>query len=66
MLNDVERFAGALFEPEHNDLDLVLKYAVRRVNQRRDLLPITALSSNVLTAPLDDSFTMARRGDVMT
>ena len=52
--------AGALFEPEHDDLDLVLKYAVRRVNQRRDLLPITALSSNVLTAPLDDSFTMAQ------
>ena len=51
-----------MFETERESLDLVLRYAVRRVNQRRDLLPITALNCDVMTAPMHDSFLMSRQG----
>ena len=53
---------GGVFETERESLDLVLRYAVRRVNQRRDLLPITALNCDVMTAPMHDSFLMSRQG----
>ena len=53
---------GGVFETEHENLELVLRYAVKRVNQRRDLLPITALNCDVMTAPMDDSFLMSRQG----
>ena len=53
---------GGVFEPDFENLELVMRYAINRVNQRRDLLPITALNANVQSTPMDDSFVTSRKG----
>lgn len=57
-------FSGSLFEPEHESQEEVLKYAIKKINQRRDILPLTTLSYEIDTVPAQDSFEAAKKGEI--
>ena len=42
---------------------MVFKYAVEKVNSRRDILPYTKLTYDIQESPADDSFLAAKKGE---
>ena len=55
--------AGGIFEHEFRGQEVVFKYAVEKVNSRRDVLPYTKLTYDIQECPTDDSFLAARKGE---
>ncbi len=53
---------GGVFEHEFRGQEMAFKYAVERVNSRRDLLPFTKLTYDIQQSPADDSFLAAKKG----
>ena len=56
-------FAGGIFEHEFRGQEMVFKYAVEKVNSRRDILPYTKLTYDIQEYPADDSFLAAKKGN---
>ena len=55
-------FSGGLFEPEYQGQEIVFKYAVDKVNKRRDVLPLSRLEYQIQNSPMQDSFDSSRKG----
>ena len=57
-------FSGGIFEHEFRGQEMVFKYAVEKVNSRRDILPYTKLTYDIQECPADDSFLAAKKGKI--
>lgn len=55
---------GGVFEPEYESQQLVLEYAITKINQRRDILRQTILTESLDTVPNQDSFAASKKGCV--
>ena len=53
---------GGIFEHAYHGQEVVFKYAVEKINARRDLLPYTKLTYDIRRVPQDDSFLASKKG----
>ena len=57
--------SGGLFEHNFREQELVFKYAIEKINSRRDLLPFTKLTYDIQETPADDSFISSKKGKIL-
>ena len=58
-------FSGGLFEHEYRGQELAFKYAIRKINERKDILPNISLQYDIQSTPAQDSFHASKKGKTL-